>query len=334
MSIQPKSTRTSAPEMDQGDEVAFGLSVGTRPSRRRRRNRRTPAPNSFEVNESADPNESSSTQTVVELDTKKQEGIPNSPRKTIEAVLNQHGRKKRAPRVTRFLGYEQESKRPITCLAFVLPLLMCYEIGLLIFGNEAVRTGVDHWLHAGMSLFGMGQVVVLPLITIAVLIAGHHHKEDHWRVKPSVLFGMLIETTGLGLILFWAANAIVSAAGGNTGVMTNTTTNSAWPVLVAYVGSGIYEELIFRVLLLVPVMIWARNIIHQKQVATIVAVIVVSLFFAVAHYNLINPSGNEFELSSFLFRFFASIVFCVLFLFRGFGIAVGAHVAYDLWTQF
>ena len=102
---------------------------------------------------------------------------------------------------------------------------------------------------------------------------------------------------------------------------------------VSFVGSGIYEELIFRIMILVPIIYWASRISKDHKLSMIAGVVLVSLIFAALHYNVLNPAGNPFELSSFSFRFVASTVFCTLFLFRGFGIAVGTHVAYDVLTQ-
>ena len=101
---------------------------------------------------------------------------------------------------------------------------------------------------------------------------------------------------------------------------------------MAFIGSGIYEELFFRLILLVPTIHWASRLTNRKFGA-VAGIILVSLVFATLHYEVVNPAGTAFDLSSFFFRFVASIVFCVLFLFRGFGIAVGTHVAFDVLTQ-
>ena len=85
-------------------------------------------------------------------------------------------------------------------------------------------------------------------------------------------------------------------------------------------------------MLLLPAIYWASRL-TGRHLGTLCGILVVSVLFAAVHYNILNPAGAEFELSSFLFRLAASIVFCVLFLFRGFGIAVGTHVAFDLLTQ-
>jgi hypothetical protein len=162
---------------------------------------------------------------------------------------------------------------------------------------------------------------------------------------------MALEALGLGLILFWIANAVhlsshsslvtaIPATIEAHSIGIASTDNGSMVVapaarlatLMAFIGSGIYEEVFFRLILLLPAIAWATRLTNPKM-GTVLGMLVVSVVFATLHYDIINPAGAEFELSSFFFRFTASIVFCVLFLFRGFGIAVGAHVAFDALTQ-
>ena len=201
-----------------------------------------------------------------------------------------------------------------------------------------------------LSQLGFGQLVVLPILTIGVMIFWHHRINDHWKIGPQYLLGMLGEAIGLGLILFWAASAtdLLGHESANIGARFGSeiaTDSNLLSTIVAFVGSGIYEELIFRMILLVPIIYWIGTLlgirkkdmsnaaILKRKTAAVIGVVILSLLFASVHFNFFNPAGNQFELSSFVFRFAASIVFCVLFLFRGFGIAVGAHVAYDVLMQ-
>ncbi|MFK7769038.1 MAG: CPBP family intramembrane glutamic endopeptidase [Mariniblastus sp.] len=252
-------------------------------------------------------------------------------------------------------SYSHESRRPLVCLLFVLPLIVFYEIGSIMLGRQSLRSGIDQWFHEMLSQLGFGQLVLLPILTIGVMIGWHHQIKDHWKVSIRCFFGMVLEAIGLGLILFWAASVtdLLHHESANIGVRFGSEFSSdsnLLSMIVAYVGSGIYEELFFRILLLIPIIHGigklmegnGRNSRRSKQqtvlnsnqkVATFIGVVLVSLLFAAAHYNIFNPAGNQFELSSFVFRFSASIVFCILFLFRGFGIAVGTHVAYDVLMQ-
>jgi hypothetical protein len=62
--------------------------------------------------------------------------------------------------------------------------------------------------------------------------------------------------------------------------------------------------------------------------ALILAAIGSSVLFAGAHH--VGPHGEQFDAFVFLFRFTAGLYFALLFWWRGFGIAVGAHAGYDV----
>ena len=100
--------------------------------------------------------------------------------------------------------------------------------------------------------------------------------------------------------------------------------------LVGYCGAGIYEELLFRLMLLPLVAGLARLAGATPRVSWAAAILVTSLTFSAAHYDLVAPYGEPFALASFAFRFLAGAFFAVLFVYRGFGVAAGAHALYDM----
>ena len=53
-----------------------------------------------------------------------------------------------------------------------------------------------------------------------------------------------------------------------------------------------------------------------------------ALAFAAAHH--VGPHGEPMVAARFLFRTAAGLYFTALYVFRGFGIAVGAHAGYDI----
>ena len=238
--------------------------------------------------------------------------------------------------------YYWQTLRPIVCLAFVIPWLLFYETAVLMTDSPSVRGGVDAWLQWAFDRLGLGPLVILPLVTIVALLVRHHWMHDDWRFDPRVLLGMLVESAGLGLILYWAAAAchLVLAPQVMTTEMSEPISSvllgpahASWVRTVAYVGSGIYEELVFRLLLFSGLVIWSRRWFSHPHPAWWLAMVVSSSLFAILHFDLINPAGAPFDWGGFWFRFCASSIFCAIYLFRGFGIAVGAHVAYDILTQ-
>ena len=222
------------------------------------------------------------------------------------------------------------------CLAFVLPLLLFYELGSIFTDQFAGKSGIDRWLHQFMQSLGFEHLVILPILTAGVLLFWHHDRADGWRFRPRVLLGMLVESFSLGMILYFAGNAVHELFSTTSTLDTlsigDSQTPSHWSRTVAFIGSGVYEELIFRLLMLNGIIWWGSRYFSAGS-TRICGTLVTSLIFSALHYNLINPSGSEFEMLGFIFRFSASMIFCALFLFRGFGIAVGSHCTYDILTQ-
>ena len=99
-------------------------------------------------------------------------------------------------------------------------------------------------------------------------------------------------------------------------------------MVVSYCGAGFYEEVLFRLILLPLLAIVFRACKFTPVRSMILAGVVASLVFSVAHYI----GAEEFELYSFTFRWLAGIFFSLLFVYRGFGVAVGTHAFYDIFV--
>jgi membrane protease YdiL (CAAX protease family) len=94
-------------------------------------------------------------------------------------------------------------------------------------------------------------------------------------------------------------------------------------------GAGIYEELLFRVLL-VGFLAWGgRRVLGLGAgAAGALATLVGALVFSAFHY--LGPYGDPLELPSFTFRALAGVAFSALYLLRGFGITAWSHALYDV----
>jgi len=98
-------------------------------------------------------------------------------------------------------GYWHESRRPLASLAFITPLLVVYEVGVLALGPQAVRNGADVWLRQLLELLGFGQYFLLPLATVCILLGWHHTTRQPWRLSSGVLLRMAVECLLLSLCL-------------------------------------------------------------------------------------------------------------------------------------
>ena len=245
--------------------------------------------------------------------------------------------------------YWEESRRPLVGFVFVAPMIAVYEVGLLFLGSGAMRNGVDLWLRCLLQWLGFGQYFLLPALACGILLGWHHLHHDRWRIDSGVLYGMLLESMGLAWLLMALAFlegrlvdaltvnricAVDSASGvPGAGQMANC--------VLAFFGAGIYEELLFRLILLPAVIMLLQFGVVSRNTRVAAAIVVTSLLFAAAHYridillgpcHLVTRFGDSFDWTSFSFRFLAGSFFSVLFLYRGFGIAAGTHAIYDIFV--
>jgi len=92
-------------------------------------------------------------------------------------------------------------------------------------------------------------------------------------------------------------------------------------------GAGIYEELVFRLILMTALMLLLSDLLRlPKFWSSLLMVSISAILFSLYHYL-----GHEtFQWRSFAFRTAAGIYFAGLFLTRGFGITAGCHIFYDI----
>jgi membrane protease YdiL (CAAX protease family) len=225
------------------------------------------------------------------------------------------------PFVRRAERYWIESRRPLTSLVFILPLLIIYEVGVLWF--HVPPNGADEFMRRLLQWLGFGHLL-LPLLIIGILLGWHHVSHAPWKISAGVLSAMAAESIVLGLcvrVIPYLQNSIVAA-----GILAKI--RDALERAVAYLGAGIYEELLFRLILL-SLLAWAfRRAGLTPRMSMIVAALLNSLLFSLAHH--IGPYGEQFHWFAFTFRFLAGMFFSVVFVYRGFGIAAGTHAAYDI----
>jgi membrane protease YdiL (CAAX protease family) len=94
-------------------------------------------------------------------------------------------------------------------------------------------------------------------------------------------------------------------------------------------GAGIYEELLFRVLIVGALSRFAIGAFQMKPFpAGVFATLLGAVIFAAFHY--IGPLGDSFELTSFTFRTIAGVLLSALYLVRGFGVTAWTHALYDV----
>jgi hypothetical protein len=102
--------------------------------------------------------------------------------------------------------------------------------------------------------------------------------------------------------------------------------------LTSALGAGIYEELLFR-FVLISLLLWIFEKLAggKKLVYSLLAVAISAVMFSGFHYL----GGRETPtLESFAYRFYAGVILGVLFVVRGIGVASYTHSIYNLLLVF
>jgi len=231
-------------------------------------------------------------------------------------------------RQTAHLLQGTEAARPLASLVFLSPLLTFYVVGL-IWVRPDLAAGADVLLRQALRLLGVSGVLAPTWLVVAVLLVWHLARRDPWRLSWGLLAQMATETALLVIPLFvmlLAFNAFSHSALAMGGAAAP---GPLWlDVAMGGIGAGIYEELLFRLLLVGGPLLVLRHVLHDDSFGARVAVVlIVAALFSGAHH-MANPAGFTWTL--FLFRAAAGVYLGFVFVYRGFGIAAGVHILYNL----
>jgi hypothetical protein len=233
--------------------------------------------------------------------------------------------------------YLRRSRSPRYSIVFALPLLALYEALSAALSGSAVagvRNGADVLLKTlFVALGGRDGLVVfgVALAGGAVVLVWRDLRRSGERLRLGVFAWMLAESAlyaaVFGFVVGWLTTLVLQgprglSAGGAAALDLHTQ-------LVVSLGAGIYEELLFRVLLVGGLMWVAQHVVGMgRLVSAALAVAASALVFSGFHY--VGALGDTFTLASFTFRAIAGVAFSVLYVSRGFGVTAWTHALYDL----
>ena len=218
--------------------------------------------------------------------------------------------------------------RPLDMLVFLLPLILLYEAAMYL--HQASLAGHDRVIAFDLmwrffALFGQVGFWTPALAVIAILIATHAASGEPWRVHWNRVLTMYPESVALALPLLLMIWAVPLAVGDNAAPMLDR--------IALGIGAGIYEELVFRLILISVILMVGADLLHfDRRNVIICAIAVSSLFFAAHHHR---PFGDEaFDPLRFIFRTGAGAYLAAIFWYRGYALAAGCHAAYNVCLAF
>ncbi|MEM1107849.1 MAG: CPBP family intramembrane glutamic endopeptidase [Planctomycetota bacterium] len=259
-------------------------------------------------------------------------------------------------------SYWDRTLWPLQSLYFLLPLLIFYEVGAVVFapdGNERLpQIYAERMLGRFFEWTGVTGYYLPGIATVVVLLCWHFARRDPWRPEPRLYGVMLVESAVLAAPLFifsimltsppaqaaatwsegwqqllsgeagtpWLAGA-GQAGSGLDGV-------ASWRQGVIFsIGAGIYEELVFRLIVIAIVHMILSDVLALPVGWSAGGAIAISaVLFALYHpfASLVPWQWDSRDWGRFAFYTVAGLYFAAIYVYRGFGIVAATHALYDV----
>ena len=226
--------------------------------------------------------------------------------------------------------YLTVSKSPLYSFIFTLPLFLLYEVGIFLISSrdiDQLRNGADVLMRQVLESFGIyGMYGFGGTFLIGFLIAFIRQKKNlrTSEIESRFLLIMFFES------IIWATLLVIMMIKIPTLLSLSNEDHLIQQVVLA-IGAGIYEEFVFRVLLISVLAILFGLIFNWGEFGkTFLSVIISSAIFSIFHF--FGSYGDTFSFPLFFVRFFAGIFLAMIYIFRGFGITAYAHSIYDLFV--
>ena len=226
--------------------------------------------------------------------------------------------------------YLTVSKSPLYSFIFTLPLFLFYEVGIFLISSrdiDQLRNGADVLMRQVLESFGIyGMYGFGGTFLIGFLIAFLRQKKNlrTSEIDSRFLLIMFFES------IVWATLLVIMMIKIPTFLSLSNEDHLIQQVVLA-IGAGIYEEFVFRVLLISGLAILFGLIFNWGEFGkTFLSVIISSAIFSIFHF--FGSYGDTFSFPLFFVRFFAGIFLAMIYIFRGFGITAYAHSIYDLFV--
>lgn len=235
-------------------------------------------------------------------------------------------------------GYFHLTRSFTYSLLFAIPLLLLYELGTLAMSRAdptALRNGADVLLRSLLAAGGISGTAALTglLLAIAVVLVLMEQRRGRVPLRAAPFAGMAAESLLYAVLFGVVVGTMTSWVVGGLGVRLAAGEGPLDSLglpqgIVLSLGAGVYEELVFRVLLVGGLWALFRGSGLTRGRAGFFSAVLAALIFSGFHY--IGPYGDQWAIPSFVFRFLAGLAFSVLFLLRGFGITAWTHALYDV----
>jgi hypothetical protein len=254
--------------------------------------------------------------------------------------------------------YFDRTSRPIYAFWYLIFFIIIYEIGLFATSSDVFSKPLEQvpgvvvafaWVYSALMSVGFnshGAWIGAPVVVLATLIVWQLASDTPPRVRLGDFVPMTLECIGWSVPLI-ALSLWIS-------ILTSGSDHAAVPAMpaasllaaggqgqqflisiIAGIGAGIYEELFFRLYVIMVLVLIMRRFLGMPELrANCFAIIISAILFSMHHhiyfYDGSFVQGEPFSVAAFTFRFIAGLYLAALFGLRGFGVVAATHAYHNI----
>ncbi len=267
-------------------------------------------------------------------------------------------------------SYFERTSRPIYAITYLLFFIVFYEIAVFFMSPDLLTRPLDEipglvvafaWIHNFLTWLGLSSESAwmgAPMAFIIVLVAMQITSRSGYRVRFKDFLPMTLECLGwaiplivFGLLFGRIASpaqyskidvaqdtqkvVVLAAQEDADSVSQQESSHSLILEIVTGIGAGIYEELIFRLILIWLLLIFFKDLLgFSSSIAVLYAILISSFLFSL-HHHFYFLDGHVVRSEKlvpiiFAFRMLAGAYLAVIFAFRGIGISAATHIYHNI----
>lgn len=238
-------------------------------------------------------------------------------------------------------------------LVFIFPLFFAYEVGAIFTSTVNGADFVTRSLHAavgGDATMYLAIHLGLALAFVAAVLVLRRRRDLHVSDALPVILESAIYALTIGTLIIFVMQKLLGLAvrpqmvphtmphtmieGVDAAIdswVARTSIGEAGESLVAALGAGVHEELVFRLAGFAGGAALLARFGVRLPVALIVAAALSSVGFSLAHH--LGVHGEAFDTHVFVYRLLAGALFAAIFYYRSLAHAVYTHALYDIYVM-
>jgi membrane protease YdiL (CAAX protease family) len=188
-----------------------------------------------------------------------------------------------------------------------------------------VRNGADVLLRKILATVGISGVYGMALMFLFGVVAAFFINKGRFKdlkIKSNYFLIMIFES------FFWSIILFLILSQGQL-LLAKDSAKLLIQQIVLSIGSGIFEEFVFRVILVSGLALIVGLFCKKQYILKIlISIIIAAVIFSAFHF--IGEYADIPKTSLFILRFVAGVILGYIYILRGFGIAAYSHSFYNL----